>query len=485
MSNVLRNIPSVNDLLESPPLRRAMEVANRTAVVSSVRHFLDNLRHEVQTAATEVDLPTPAELAERIARWITDDQTPNLRPVINATGILLHTGLGRAPLAASALDAVVEVARGYSTVEVDVDSGHRAQRVGDVERMLKRLTGAEAAAVVNNNAGATLLALAALAAGREVIVSRGHLVEIGGSYRLPEVMEFSGARLREVGTTNKTRIDDYRRAIGPETAAVMRVHTSNYAIIGFTEQASLADLVDLGRKQQVAVIDDLGSGALHDFTEWGIKGEPTVVNSVHSGADVILFSGDKLLGGPQCGIILGGKQHVEKIRKHPLMRALRVDKLTLAALYGTLQLHQSRERAEQTIPLYELLSTSIANLQNRAERLAPQIAACAAVAEAQAVAATTYLGGGSLPMQEIETWCIAVRPATGTLDGLAKSLRKGTPAVIGRIQKDRLLLDLRSVFPRQDLELVEAVRRLDSESPDGQIADRSVMPEPDIEPPSS
>lgn len=483
MSNVLRNIPSVNDLLESPPLKRAMEIANRTAVVSTVRQFLDNLRHEVQTAATEVDLPTPAELAERIARWITDDQTPNLRPVINATGILLHTGLGRAPLAASALDAVVEVARGYAAVEVDVDSGQRTQRVADVERMLRRLTGAEAAVVVNNNAGATLLALAALAAGKEVIVSRGHLVEIGGSYRLPEVMEFSGARLREVGTTNKTRIDDYRRAIGPETAAVMRVHTSNYAIVGFTEQTALTDLVDLGRKHQVIVIDDLGSGALHDLAEWGIKGEPTVANSVHSGADVILFSGDKLVGGPQCGIILGGKQHVDRIRKHPLMRALRVDKLTLAALYGTLQLHQSRERAQQTIPLYELLSTSMANLQNRAERLAPQIEACATIAEAQAVAATTYLGGGSLPMQEIQTWCIAVRPAKGTLDGLAKSLRKGTPALFGRIQKDRLLLDLRTVFPRQDLELVEAIRRLSSESAEEEAEDRSLMPEPDIERP--
>jgi L-seryl-tRNA(Ser) seleniumtransferase len=474
MSNVLRNIPSVNELLESPPLRRLASFANRTTVVSGVRHFLDNLRQEVQNAAAEVDLPTPAELAERIARWIADEETPNLRPVINATGILLHTGLGRAPMAAAALDALVEVARGYASVEVDVASGQRSQRVADVERILKRLTGAEAAAVVNNNAGATLLTLAALASGREVIVSRGQLVEIGGSYRLPEVMEFSGARLREVGTTNKTRAEDYRAAIGPETAALMRVHSSNYAIVGFTEQTSLVALVDLGRRHEVAVIDDIGSGALHDFGVYGVGGEPVVGDSLRAGADVVLFSGDKLVGGPQCGIILGRKQYIDSIRRHPLMRALRVDKLTLTALFETLRLHQSRERAEQSIPLMELLSTPTANLQNRAERLAPQMAACSAVAAAEAVSSTTFLGGGSVPMQEIPTWCIALRPASGSLDGLARTLRNGTPSVFGRIQKDRLLLDLRSVFPRQDLELVEAVRRLGAAASETESAEPPV-----------
>ncbi|MCL4204024.1 MAG: L-seryl-tRNA(Sec) selenium transferase [Pirellulaceae bacterium] len=478
MSNVLRNIPSVNELLESPPLRRLANFANRTTVVSGVRHFLDNLRQEVQNAAAEVDLPTPTELAERIARWIAAEETPNLRPVINATGILLHTGLGRAPMASAALDALVDVARGYASVEVDVASGQRSQRVADVERILKRLTGAEAAAVVNNNAGATLLTLAALASGREVIVSRGQLVEIGGSYRLPEVMEFSGARLREVGTTNKTRAEDYRAAIGPQTAALMRVHTSNFAIVGFTEQTSLADLVELGRRHEVAVIDDIGSGALHDFGVYGVEGEPMVGESLRAGADVVLFSGDKLLGGPQCGIILGRKQYIDSIRRHPLMRALRVDKLTLTALFETLRLHQSRERAEQAIPLLELLSTPAANLQNRAERLAPQMAACSAIAAAEAIAATTYLGGGSVPMQEIVTWCIALRPASGSLDGLAKALRNGTPSVFGRIQKDRLLLDLRSVFPRQDLELVEAVRRLGTAAPETDSAEPPVSDSP-------
>ncbi|MCH5372820.1 MAG: L-seryl-tRNA(Sec) selenium transferase, partial [Planctomycetes bacterium] len=443
MSNVLRNIPSVNELLERPPLKNLVDRASRSTVVSGVRHFLENLRQEVQNAAAEVDLPTPGELAERIAHWITMEETPNLRPVINATGILLHTGLGRAPLAESALDAMVQIARGYASVEVDVATGQRSQRLVDVERLLKRMTGAEAAAVVNNNAGATLLTLAALAAGSEVIVSRGQLVEIGGSYRLPDVMEFSGARLREVGTTNKTRLDDYRRAIGQETAALMRVHSSNYAIVGFTEETPLPELVELAHKRSLIVIDDIGSGAVHDFGAYGLGGEPLVGASLRAGADVVLFSGDKLLGGPQCGIVLGRKELVGRITRHPLMRALRVDKLTLAALAETLRLHQDHERAEQTIPLLALLSTPLANLQNRAERLAPQMAACRVVTAAEAVPSTTYLGGGSIPTQEIPTWCVSLQPARGNVDDLARVLRSGTLPVFGRIQKDRLLLDLR------------------------------------------
>ena len=269
MSNVFRNIPSVNELLDSPPLRQLVQRANRNAVVSGVRRFLDNMRTEIQTAAADIKVPTPGELAERIANWIATEDTPNLRPVINATGILLHTGLGRAPLAESAIQAIGDVARGYSSLEVDVRTGERSQRINDAAQWLAKVTGAEAATVVNNNAGATLLTLAALARGREVIVSRGQLVEIGGSYRLPEVMELSGAKLREVGTTNKTRIDDYRAAIGPETAALMRVHPSNYAIVGFTEQAALAELVALGAKHQLPVIDDLGSGAMEDLAAMG------------------------------------------------------------------------------------------------------------------------------------------------------------------------------------------------------------------------
>ncbi len=460
MSNVFRNIPSVNELLDSPPLRQLVERANRNAVVSGVRRFLDNMRSEIQTAAADIKVPTPGELAERIAHWIATEDTPNLRPVINATGILLHTGLGRAPLAESAIAAIGDVARGYSSLEVDVRTGERSHRTDDAALWLTKVTGAEAATVVNNNAGATLLTLAALARGREVIVSRGQLVEIGGSYRLPDVMELSGAKLREVGTTNKTRIDDYRAAIGPETAALMRVHPSNYAIVGFAEQAALAELMALGAKHQLPVIDDLGSGAMEDLAGYGIGGEPLVADSLRAGADVVLFSGDKLLGGPQCGIILGRKPLIQKIAQHPLSRALRVGKLTLAALLETLRLHQDREAAERSLPLLSLLSTSAANLQQRAARLAPQFAACAAIRSAEPVESQAYLGGGSVPSQALASWAIALQPARGSVDELAESLRTGTPSVFGRIFKDRLLLDLRAVFPRDDLRLVEAVQQI-------------------------
>jgi len=461
MSNVLRNIPSVNELLESPPLRKLVDRANRNVVISGVRRFLDDLRSDVQNAAADIKVPAPGELAERIAQWITSEDTPNLRPVINATGVLLHTGLGRAPLAESAIQAIAGIAGGYASVEVDVASGDTSQRVRDAERRLKQLTGAEAAVVVNNNAGATLVTLAALASGREVIVSRGQLVEIGGSFRLPEVMEFSGAKLREVGTTNKTRIEDYREAVGQETAALMRVHASNYAIVGFTAEASLAELVELGAKCNLPVIDDIGSGALQDLAAYGVTGEPVAAESIKAGADVVLFSGDKLMGGPQCGIIIGERAPVEKISKHPLMRALRVDKITLSALVETLRLHQDREGAEQSLPLLALLSTSLANLRNRAERMAPQLAASPAVESAEPIESSAYLGGGSVPSQQIPTWCVALEPARRSVDALAETLRKGLPSVFGRIQKERLLLDLRSVFPSQDVKIVDAVQRLE------------------------
>lgn len=467
MSNVFRNIPSVHELLDSPPLRQLVERANRNAVISGVRRFLDNLRSDIQTAAADIKVPHPSELAERIAQWIVKEEMPNLRPVINATGILLHTGLGRAPLAESALQAIAEVARGYASLEVDVATGERSQRVRDVEALLKTITGAEAAAVVNNNAAATLLTLSALARGREVIVSRGQLVEIGGSYRLPEVMEASGAKLREVGTTNKTRIDDYRTAISAETGALMRVHASNFAIVGFTEQASLVELVALGSKHQLPVIDDIGSGALEDLSGYGISGEPLAADSLRSGADLVLFSGDKLLGGPQCGIILGRQRLIKQIVQHPLARALRVDKLTLAALLETLRLHQDREAAERSVPLLSLLSTSAANLQQRAQRLAPQLAACAAIKSAEVVESQGYLGGGSVPSQSLPGWAVALQPAHGSLDDLAQALRTGNPAVFGRIHKDRLLLDLRSVFPREDIRIVEAVQQIQTRSSEG------------------
>jgi L-seryl-tRNA(Ser) seleniumtransferase len=460
-SNVLRNLPSVNDLLETAPLRRLRENLSHNVVVGGVRTFLENVRRDVQDATSEMRMPEVGDLAERIAQWIIRQEESPLRPAVNATGILLHTGLGRAPLATEALDAIAAVAGGYATVELDVTTGARSHRRQAVEKLLQQLTGAEAALVVNNNAGATLLTLAALAAGKEVIVSRGQLIEIGGSYRLPDVMTASGSRLREVGTTNKTRISDFASAINDATAAILRVHTSNYVIAGFAEQPTLAEIVEAARPSQLPVIDDIGSGALIDFAQFGLTDEPIASESIRTGADVVLFSGDKLLGGPQCGIIVGRAALINKIEKHPLARALRVDKVTLAALAATLRLYRDPEKAKIAIPLLSLLSTPVENLRNRAERLAPQMAAASAVVNhAEVVADHTYLGGGSVPTQKIPTVCIALTPAGRSVDDLATSLRAGRPCVLGRIQKDRLLLDLRSVLPSQDRMLVEAVQRL-------------------------
>lgn len=456
-NNPLRHLPSVNELLERPELKQLVDTVSHNVVVTEVRSFLENLRAEVQQRAADINIPAPAEMADKIAKWIAKDQTPRLRPVINATGILLHTGLGRSPLAPQALAAIHEVAGGYASVEVDIESGERTQRALAVEKLLKELTGAEAALVVNNNAGATLLSLAAIAKDKEVIVSRGQLVEIGGSYRLPDVMSTSGAILREVGTTNKTRINDYEAAIGEQTGALMRVHTSNYIIAGFSEEARLSELVRLGRSYNLPVIDDIGSGAMIDFQRYGLPGEPLAKDSIDAGADVVLFSGDKLLGGPQCGILVGRKALIQAITKHPLTRALRVDKITLAALHATLQLYRSTEAAEESIPLLKLLSTSVENLRNRAERLAPQMAALEWIESAEVVDSVAYLGGGSVPTQQIPTVCVALTPRQISANTLSHRLRTGTPSVFGRIQQDKLLIDLRSVMPKQDLDLINAL----------------------------
>lgn len=465
-TNPLRGIPSVNELLSHPALESLTEKVHRNVVVSGVRSFLGTLRDTTLEAASDVKLPDPAELAERISRWILSQQQPRLRPVINATGILLHTNLGRAPLAEEALEEVVAVARGYAGLELDLTTGKRSQRIEAVAAQLRELTGAEAALVVNNNAAATLLTLATLAPRREAIVSRGQLIEIGGSYRLPEVMRTGGAVLREVGTTNKTRIDDYADAITEETGLLLRVHPSNFVVVGFTEQPTLVELAALGRKHNLPVVDDIGSGALVDFSQFGLADEPIAGESIKAGADVVLFSGDKLLGGPQCGIIVGRRPLLEAMAAHPLMRAFRVDKMTLAALSATLRLYGSPDTAEAKVPLLAMVCTSVENLQNRAERMAPQLAAVDAVAQAEVIEGTAFLGGGSVPTQQLDTRCVALKPARGSVDAMAAALRTGKLPVVGRIQQDRLLLDLRSVLPSQDIRLVEAVAALDKSTED-------------------
>jgi L-seryl-tRNA(Ser) seleniumtransferase len=460
MENIFRNLPSVNQLLESPQLKKLVGTLNHNVVVDGVRTFLDDLREQINTTTDEVVVPTATDLAEKISNWLTNEERPYLRPVINATGTILHTGLGRAPLAKSAIQAVREISSGYASVELDLKTGERGQRSLAVERLLRELTGAEAALVVNNNAAATMITLAALSTGKETIVSRGELIEIGGSYRLPDVMQVSGARLKEVGTTNKTRLSDYETAIHTETGAILKVHPSNFEIVGFTASVSAKQLVPLAARHNLPLIDDIGSGAIIDFSKYGLMNEPIAQDSIRAGADIVLFSGDKLLGGPQCGIIIGRKRLVAQILNHPLARALRVDKMTLAALVATLKLYRNRETAEQEIPILRMLSMPIDNLKLRAEKIRQLIESLPGIASCETIQDHSMLGGGSVPTQKIPTYCVAIKTSDASIERLAERLRSVSTPIIGRISKDQLLLDLRTIAPGEDIQVVNGFESL-------------------------
>ena len=457
MNDLLRNIPSVTELLDSPAIQELAVSTHNDVVVEAARKVLEKLRSDVLSQDThEIN---HNELIEEIVHLVSQTFSSPLKSCINATGIILHTGLGRAPLAAEAVQAMAEVGQGYSSVEINLESGKRSQRVEAVEQKLLRLFGGEAAAVVNNNAGATMLVLAALSTGKETVVSRGELVEIGGSFRMPDVMKMSQAILKEVGTTNKTRAADYEEAISEKTAVLMKVHCSNYQITGFSQAASIADLVEVAsRHEHVYVVDDIGSGALYDYSEFGILHEPLPTESLEAGADVVLFSGDKLLGGPQCGIIVGSKLAVDRISKHPMMRALRLDKTILAALNATLDIYLSPDPTAR-IPVLQLLSESLENLHNRAEVLAAKLNELASIS-ASTNEDITYLGGGSVPTQEIKTWTVSIHHDQLSHDRLSATLRSAKPAILGRIQQDEFRLDLRSVFPCQDEQIIDIMETL-------------------------
>ena len=400
-------------------------------------------------------------IEQAVATQLAAAFRPSLASVINATGVVIHTNLGRAPLAAAAIERVAEVARGYSSLEYDVDRGARGRRDVHAEGLICRLTGAEAAVVVNNNAAATMIVLAALAAGREVIVSRGELVEIGGGFRVPDVMAQSGATLREVGTTNKTRAADYAAAISEKTALILRVHPSNFTIEGFTERPDLAELVAIGKTFNIPVAEDLGSGNVagpDPGPDPGTASDPTVAATIAAGVDVCCFSGDKLLGGPQAGIIVGRRAQLDRIRKHPLMRALRVDKMTYAALEATLAEYVAG-RAQTTVPVRRMLTMTADEVRGRAEILAAAIGTLTGW-RAELVAGASAIGGGSAPGVELPTWLVAIEKAGTTPDGLEAALRRHTPPIIARIERDRVLLDLRTVPPEQDSALLAGIARL-------------------------
>lgn len=455
--NPIRNVPSVNELLENPTVKGLVERINRNTVVGSVRAVLDEVRQEFQTATADRSLPSMSELADRIARRILEGEPSAMRPLINATGVPLPGELGRAPLAEEAVTAMAAVGGDYANVELDLASGKHRRRVHAVEDSLRHLTGAEAALVVNNSAGALMATLAALAGGKEVVVSRGHMAEIGCSYRLPDVMSAAGVIPREVGTANKTYAADYAAAIDKAAAALLLVRPTNYQVIGAVGEASAHDVMEVGHRHRLPVVHCLGYASLIDLAPFGLPDEPVVSKCVAAGTDLVLFSGDKLVGGPQCGIIVGRHSLLEKIQKHPLARATRVSKTTLAALAATLDLYHDPQQARQKVPLLQLLGTSIENLRNRAERLAPQIQATASVRSAEVLETMTSLSGGAVGNQGIPSCVIAVDPEGTTADRLAALLRQSPIPVMGRVENGRLILDLRSVFPRQDVQLAETV----------------------------
>lgn len=455
----MRSIPSIEQLRQRPALRALEATYGRTAIVDALRAEAAAIRRRPADATPDDDVVTMIE--RRTIDRLATVTAPSLRRVINATGVIIHTNLGRAPLARAAAERVAAVSVGYTNLEYNLDAGGRGKRDVHAERLLCHLTGADAAVVVNNNAAATMLVLASLAAGREVVISRGELVEIGGGFRVPDVLAQSGAILREVGTTNRTRAADYAAAIGDRTALVLRVHPSNFRIEGFTERPSLSELVELGRRFTLPVVEDVGSGYLRSPTSAGsgepeagaLVDEPRVVESVAAGADVVMFSGDKLLGGPQAGIIVGARDLIGRIRSHPLMRALRVDKLTYAALEATLEEYAAgRERT--TIPIAAMIAMPIDAIEQRARALAAALARLGL--RATTTAGVSTIGGGSAPGATLPTCLVSVEHASLGANALEQFLREQRIPIVARIEHGRLVLDLRTVDPVDDDALVSA-----------------------------
>lgn len=499
----LRRLPPVHRVMAAPALAATIAQFGYERILLTVQAVLTDWRQQIRQ--NEPDVPADdseaddsgadgqgasdlspgagdsvpdallASVCRQVAQRLNQSAEVRLRRVINATGVVLHTNLGRAPLAPAAVAAMRELTDGYVNLELNLSTGKRGLRYDPIVPLLRELTGAEDALVVNNNAAAVLLVLSALAPGREVIVSRGELVEIGGSFRIPDVMAQSGAQLVEVGATNKTRLSDYQRAITAQTAALMKVHPSNYRVVGFTASVAREDLVALARAYELPVIEDLGSGALLAYgSDHRFCGEPTVREAIQAGVDLVTFSGDKLLGGPQCGIILGRSAYLSQLASHPLMRALRVDKMTLAALQATLELYRVPEQAMGQIPALHFIARDAAAIAQQAESLALALRPVAKDMTVHVCPVESQIGGGAVPDSSLPSWALRIQPTRG-VHLLAEQLRRGEPAVMGRVQDDALWLDLRTVSPEDDqrlrIALLNILPNFSTQNRDGQRRD--------------
>ena len=459
--HILRKLTSIDELMSYPAVAQLTAEHDRDLVVKTAREVVDDVRNAILKAEElqQVDEIVSLEnIGKMVVSCVQKKFTPSLRSAINAAGVILHTGLGRAVIPSKAIEAVNDVIKGYCNLAADIETGQRCSRDVHFSHLLCELTGAEAATIANNNAAATMLVLNSIAKGKEVIVSRGQLVEIGGSFRMPDVMEASGAILREVGTTNKTHLRDYANAINENTGAILRVHMSNYRIVGFFEEPSIDDMSALARKHGIPIIDDIGSGSLIDLMEYGLESEPMITDSIKAGVDVACFSGDKLIGGPQCGIMVGKADAIRRIKKNPLARALRVGKLDVAALEATLRLFLDRGKLNEQHPTYRMFSLSLDELRDRAQAAASQIANMVSDrAEIAVINGNSQVGSGSVPAQMIPTVLLSVRPKLVSADAFAKMLRYYAPPIFARIHKDAVLFDFRTIQLDEDAVIAKAI----------------------------
>ncbi|RKD32478.1 L-seryl-tRNA(Sec) selenium transferase [Thermohalobacter berrensis] len=448
-AKLFSKLPKVDQVLSNDNIKKLMKRIPRDIIVESIREELDLLRKKIKDGII-ISLKELEKEIIKLPNNVTSNANEKIKPkfkrVINATGVVIHTNLGRSLISPKIIDHIKDVTTNYSNLEFDLDEGKRGSRYSHIEEIIAKVTGAESAMVVNNNAAAVLLVLSTIAKEKEVVVSRGELVEIGGSFRVPDVMEQSGAKLVDVGTTNKTHIWDYERAIGEDTAALLKVHTSNYRILGFTSSVKLEDLVKLGERYNIPVVEDLGSGVLVDLSKYGLQYEPTVQESIKAGVDIVTFSGDKLLGGPQAGIIIGKKKYIDEMKKNPLTRAIRIDKFTISALEATLRLYLNEEDAIKNIPTLKMLTTSLNELEKKAQILYRKIDE--KVEDNISIKITdqfSQVGGGSMPLEEIPTKAIMISSNNHSVSNIERKLRKFHTPIVARIYKDNLFIDLRTV----------------------------------------